>query len=130
MTGLYQGSADCCEGYRNSDIICLLQPSQAIRYCNQSVLAIVPYLNIFIFSIMIFDLISRIALTRFSFLRARYLYNLMGLRFYIFFSLPASRLCDRHCHGWFYYIDTKKYGLNVCAISFGFWSYYLKVYTH
>ena len=38
--GLYQGSADCCEGDRNSGLICLLQKSQAIHYCNQSVLAI------------------------------------------------------------------------------------------
>ena len=45
---LYQGSADCCEGYRNCDMIRLLQPSQKILYCNQSVLAIVPDLNIFV----------------------------------------------------------------------------------
>ena len=45
---LYQGSANPCEGYRNSNIISLLQPSQTIHYCNQSVLAIVPDLNIFI----------------------------------------------------------------------------------
>ena len=43
---LYQGSANCCEGDRNSDIICLLQKSQEIHYCNQSVLAIVPDLNV------------------------------------------------------------------------------------
>ena len=43
---LYQGSADRFEGYHNSDIICLLQPSQKNHYCNQSVLAIVPYLKI------------------------------------------------------------------------------------
>ena len=34
-TGLYQGSDDRCEGDRNSDIIRLLQKSQAIYYCNQ-----------------------------------------------------------------------------------------------
>ena len=62
---LYQGSADCCEGYRNPDIIRLLQPSQTINYCNQSVLGIVPYLNIFVFSITILDLISRSALVQF-----------------------------------------------------------------
>ena len=56
-TGLYQGSADHCEGDRNSDLIRLLQQYQAINYCNQSVLAIVPDLNIFVFSIMIVDLI-------------------------------------------------------------------------
>ena len=45
---LYQGSADLCEGDRNYDIIRLFQTSQTIHYCNQSVLAIVPDLNIFI----------------------------------------------------------------------------------
>ena len=78
-TGMYQDSADLCEGDCNSDIILLLQQSQAIHYCNQSMLEIVPDLNIFIFSITTFDLISRSALVRFSLLRAIYLYNLMGL---------------------------------------------------
>ena len=32
---LYQGSDDCCEEDCNSYIICLLQPSQTIHYCNQ-----------------------------------------------------------------------------------------------
>ena len=51
QTGLYQGSDKGCEGYRNYDLICLLQQSQAIHYCNQLVLAIVPDLNIFVFDI-------------------------------------------------------------------------------
>ena len=54
---MYQGSDNCCEGYRNSDIICLLQPSLTIHYCNQSVLVIVLELNILVWSVMIFDLI-------------------------------------------------------------------------
>ena len=62
---LYQGSADSCEGYRNSDIIRLLQPSQTIHYCNQSVLLIVQDLNVFVFSIMIFALTLRRALVHF-----------------------------------------------------------------
>ena len=82
-TGLYQGSADCCEGYRNSDIMFLLQKSQAIHYCNQSVLAIVPDLNIFVLSITIIDLISRSTIIGFSLIVASYLYNSMELRFYI-----------------------------------------------
>ena len=56
-TGLYQGSSDRCEVYRNSDLIRLLQKYQAIRYCNHSVLEILPDLNIFVFSIKIVDLI-------------------------------------------------------------------------
>ena len=84
--GLYQGPADCCEGDHNSDIIRLLQQYQKIHYCNQSVLAIVPDLNIFVFSITIVDLISRSALVRFSLLCVGYLYNFTGLRFYIFCS--------------------------------------------
>ena len=107
-TGLYQGSADCCEVYRNSDLIRLLQQSQEIHYCNQSVLVIVPDLNIFIFSIIIVDLISRSALVRFSLLHARYLYNPMGIRFYVFCLEPASRMFGCHCHGWVHYIDTTK----------------------
>ena len=85
-TGIYQGSADLCEGDRNSDIIRLLQKYQEIHYCNQSVLAIFPDLNIFIFSITIFDIIPISALVRFSLLRASYLYNSTELRFYIYFS--------------------------------------------
>ena len=61
-TGLYQASDDHCEGYSNSDLIRLLEKSQAIHYCNQSVLAIFQDLNIFVFSITIVDLISRSAL--------------------------------------------------------------------
>ena len=76
--GLYQGSDDRCEGDCSSDIIRLLHPSQKIHYCNQSVLAIFPDLNIFVFSITIFDLISRSALVRLCLLRASYLYNLTG----------------------------------------------------
>ena len=85
-TGLYQSSADSCEGDRKSYIICLLQQSQTIHYCNQSVLSIVSDLNIFVLSITIFYLISRSALVRFSYLRASYLYNSTGIRFYIFCS--------------------------------------------
>ena len=80
----YQGSADRCEGNCNSNIICPLQLSQTIHYCNPSVLAIVPDLNIFIFSITIFNLISRSALVRFCLLRASYLYNLTGLGCYVY----------------------------------------------
>ena len=65
---LYQGSADCFEGDRILDIIRLLWPYQTIHYCNQSVLRIVPDLNILFWSINIFDLISRSSLVQlFSF---------------------------------------------------------------
>ena len=83
-TGLYQGSDDFCEGDRNSDIIRLIHPYQTIHYCNQSVLVIIPDLNIFVFSITIFDLILRIALVWFSLLHESYFYNSTGIRFYIF----------------------------------------------
>ena len=83
-TGLYQGSANHYEGDRNSDIICLFQKSQEVHYCNQSVLAIVPDLKIFVFSINFFDPISKSALVRFSVIRSSYLYNSTGLRFQIF----------------------------------------------
>ena len=82
-TGLYQGSADCCEGDIKSYLIHLLQKSQVIHYCNQSVLDIVPDLNIVIFSIKIVDLISRSTLIRFSLLHASYLYNSTGLECYV-----------------------------------------------
>ena len=97
-TGLYQGSTNHCEGDCNLDVIRLLQPYLTTHYCNQSVLEIVPDLNIFVFNIMIFDLISRSALVRFSLLCARYLYNLTGIRLYIFFLQPSSRLFYCHCH--------------------------------
>ena len=54
---LFQGSADHSEEDHNSDIICLLQTYQSIHNCNQSVLAIVLDLNIFVWSIAILDLI-------------------------------------------------------------------------
>ena len=78
-TGLYQGEADRCDRDRNTNIICLLQKFQAIQYFNQSVLLIVPDLNIFVFGITIFYLISRSALIRFILLCTRYLYNSTGL---------------------------------------------------
>ena len=84
-TGLHHGSADRCEGDDNSDIISLLQKTQKIHYCNQSVLAIFPDLKKFVFSITIFDLILRSALVRLCLLRASYLHNLTGLRFYTFY---------------------------------------------
>ena len=107
-TGLYQGSADRCEGDCNSDLICLVHKYQAIHYCNQSVLDIFSDLNIFVLSITIVDIISKSALVRFSLLRASYFYKSAGLRFYIFCSEPASCLCDRHLRGLVHYIDTTK----------------------
>ena len=62
LTRLYQGLANHCKGNRKSDIIHLLQPSKTIHYWNQSMLVIVPYLNIFVWSITMFDLILRGAL--------------------------------------------------------------------
>ena len=50
----YQGSANHCEKDCNLDVICLIQQFLTIHYCNQSVLAIVPDLNIFVWSITIF----------------------------------------------------------------------------
>ena len=107
-TWLYQGSANNCKVYHNYNIIRLLQPSQAIHYSKQSGLAIVLDLNILVFSITSFDVISIIPLVRFSLLCAIYLYNLKGIRFYILFSWQALRLRDCHYHGWVYYINTTK----------------------
>ena len=119
-TGIYQGSADCCEGDRNSNIIRLLQQYQEIHYCNQSALAIVPDLNIFVFSITIFDTISISALVRFSLLRANYLYNLTELRFYIFFCNQHRVFVIDIVTGEFTILILHKYGFKVLAISFGF----------
>ena len=65
MPRLYQVSDDPCEGDRNSDVIFLLQTSLTLPWCNQSVLAIVPDLNIFVWSITIFGIISRSALVQY-----------------------------------------------------------------
>ena len=62
---LYQGLDDRCEGDRNSDIICLLLPYLTIQYCNHSVLAIFPDLNILVRIITIFYLIKRSNLLHF-----------------------------------------------------------------
>ena len=62
---LYQGSAYCCEEDRNSDIMFLLQTSQTIHYCNQSVFKNFPDLNIFVWSITIFISFKGSALVQF-----------------------------------------------------------------
>ena len=129
-TGLYQGSSERREGYQNFGIISLLQPAQVIHYCNQSVLAIVTNLKISVFSIMIFDLISRSALVRFILLCASSFYNSTGLRFYIFFRNQHRVFVIAIVTGEFTILILQKYVFKVCAISFGFWSYYLKVYIH
>ena len=67
MLILYQGSANHCEGHRNSDVIRLIQPPLKINYCNQSVL-FVPDLNIILWSITIFYLISRSNLVQYFFI--------------------------------------------------------------
>ena len=103
---LYQGSADCCEEDRNSNIIFLLQKSQTIQYFNQSVLAISPDLNIFVWSIMIFDLIFEAPLYRSFLLRASYLYNSTWTKVLQFWFvnrltslwLPLSKVCSLYCY--------------------------------
>ena len=57
-------------------------------------LSIVPDLRILVFSITIVDLVLRSALVCFISLRASYLYNSTGIRFYIFCSEPALRICE------------------------------------
>ena len=72
---LYQVSADCCGGYRNSDVIHLLQTYLKIHYCNQSVLAIVPDLNIVVWSITIFISFRKVPWYITFLLPVIYLYN-------------------------------------------------------
>ena len=130
-TGLYQGSEDRCDGYRNSDLISLLQQYQAIQYCNQSVLDIFPDLNIFILSITIVDIISRSALVRFSLLRASYLYKLTGISSTYSFGIsivsfwsPLSRVSALY---WYY----KNTVLRFVWYRFAFIEFILKfIYIH
>ena len=103
---LYQRSANCCEGYDNSNIISLLQPYQKSHYCNQSVLAIVQDLNIFGWSIIILISFWESPWYINFLLHARYLYDLTGIRFYIFVLIPELHLSDHHCHGWVHCIVT------------------------
>ena len=74
------GSDNRCEGDRNLDLICLFQSYLTIHYCNQSVLVIVPDLNIFVWSITV--LISFIEAPWCStfLLRAIYFYNSAGTK--------------------------------------------------
>ena len=65
MPILYQWSEHRCEVVCNFYIIGLLKPSQTIHYCNWSVLELVPDMNILVWSILIFDLISRGALVQY-----------------------------------------------------------------
>ena len=105
---LYQGSAEHCEVDCNCNIICLLHPSHIIHNCNQSVVAIVPDLNIFVWSITI--LISfREELWYNSFLlHSSYFYNSMEPRFHIFGLLQDSRLRHKKFHRWVHCIVTTK----------------------
>ena len=85
-TILCQGSIHCCEGDCRTNIIRLLQPSQTSHYCNKSVLSIVTDLNIFIWSIAIFDLFLRSALVQF-----------FSITCYLFVSLDGAKVL----HIWF-----------------------------
>ena len=75
---LYQLSDDSFEGDHNADTIRLLQPSQTIHYCNQSMLAIFIVL-IYSFEVLLFYISFREAPWYSSFiLCASYLYNSTG----------------------------------------------------
>ena len=93
---LYQGSADCCEGYRNSDVIFLIRLSLTIHYCNQSVLAIFP------------DIISRSTWYSTFLLRISYLYNSTVTKVLQFWFILDLRFPDHHCHFWLHCIVTTK----------------------
>ena len=75
---MYQGPADHCEGDCNPDVIFLLQPYLTIHYCNQSVLVIVPDLNIFVWVITTFISFWEAPWYSTFILHASYLYNSMG----------------------------------------------------
>ena len=98
---LYQGWTDRCEGDCNLDIVRLLQPYQIINYCNQSVLVISPDLNIFVWTIIIVNIISRKCpgTVLFYYVLAICI-TWQGLRFYNFGLLPYSRLRNLHCNRW------------------------------
>ena len=103
---LYQGSAYCCEGDCNSKINRLLQLFRTIHYCNQSVLVIVPEMNIIFWSITILISFCEAPWYSYFLLRASYLYNSIGLKLYIFGLLLNSRICDVHFYGWVHCIVT------------------------
>ena len=127
---LYQGSDDHCEGYRNSNIIFLLQQSQTIHYYNQWMLAIVLDLNILVLRITIF--ISFLEAPWYSYFiwRASYLYNSTGLIFIYLVCYQTRVFVISTVPGEYTLLLLQTYGFKVCAVSFGFWSSYLKVYTH
>ena len=103
---LYQVSVDCCDGNCNSNIINLLQASQKIHCCKQSVLVIVQDLNTLVWCITNFDLISRSALVHFFSIMCWYLYNLTRTKVLQFWCvitlsypwLPLSRVSALYCY--------------------------------
>ena len=105
---LYKGSANCCERDRDSDIICLLHPSQTFHFCNQSLLAIFIPEHIWL---KYYDywshLEKRLCTILFYYVLAIGL-TWRRLRSYNFGSLPDMRLYDCYCHGWVHYILTMK----------------------
>ena len=108
---LYQGSPNNCDGDCNYDVVCLLHTSQTTHYCNLSVLSIFPYLNIFVWSITIFDLILRSALVQ-----------LFSIMWYIYVKLDRAKvLCT------FFVIRNASLWLKISWVS-AMYFYYKKVF--
>ena len=86
----------------------MLQKSQAIHNCNQSVLAIFQDLNVTYSVLRFLTSFRKHPGTVISLPSASYFYNSTGLGWYFLCLEPASCLCERHCHRWVRYIDTAK----------------------
>ena len=83
-TGLYQESADRCEGYRDSDIIRLASAISMNPLPQPISIGDFPRPEHDLFSITIVDIILISFLLPFSLLRASYLYNSTGLVCYVY----------------------------------------------
>ena len=74
--GIYQGSSNSCEGDRDSDLNYLASAISGYKLLQPTSVSNCPGPKRDVFSIKIFDTISRISLVGFSILCASYYYNL------------------------------------------------------
>ena len=106
-TRLYHGSVNYFVGDRNSCIICLLQPYQTIHY--QAYVFIIAIFTNECNVLLLQKNIFKVCVVLFGFF-----YNI----FWNFISIDAALahsnkqqqhfLCDCHCHGLIYYVDSTK----------------------
>ena len=127
---LCQVWANYCGGYRNSDVFYLLQRYLTIHYCNQSVLAIFPDLNIVVWSITFIFSFQEVPWYITYLLSANYFYTLTRTKFLQCGFVTRLVSLWSPFHRWVQCIfNTKIWYYGLCCF-FWFQSYCLIVCVH